>query len=278
MSYSQDVLNARNLGLQYPLSMGTALIFESDYQMVKEWDEHLLVSIPTLIRNLESAMPKETDWSRVEINDIVDTLLREMDELIGIVSILRPKCTVTFTCPDYSTIQQKYPLGKFRETLTPNQQRLQDLQEAVRFILLTNKDSISHVISFPELKLERDSRHTTLMTAYPIDLLSQYQFPSLSLLESNTGRLKRKKEWYTKLTYHPKEENHFRIPFCLFTLLVFGDGKHFLANRVSLRRTVYMLADKHRWNSLSTEGRIRQSLNSLPPDQKEIKETLLSFL
>lgn len=278
MNYGQSILLTRNYGTGIPLSLGTALIVEGEHAMVKEWEPHLLVSIPTLVRNLISALPRDVIWDKIRPEDIGDAIISEMDELVSLVSAVKPKTVVTFTYPSYEGIEKLYPKGRYRTKLSEGIERLETYQKKVREYLLEHKQGISQVISFPTVKLEKDSRPTTLLTAYPVDLLSQYQFPKLTLLESNTGRVKARKEWYTKLTYSPGETAHFRLPFNQFTLMLFGDGKLFLSGSITLKRVVYQLAEKHRWNALSTDGRIRQSINSLPADMKEIKEELLSYL
>lgn len=278
MNTGQMILSTRNFGTGIPLSMGTALIVESDYAMVKEWEPHLLVSLPTLVRNLISALPRETDWDKLPPEDVGDAIISEMDELVMLVKTVKPNTAVTFTYPSYEDLEKTYPKGRFRTKISEGVARIEYYQKHVRAYLLAHQKGISQVISFPTIKLEKDNRATTLLTAYPIDLLSQYQFPKLTLLESNTGRVKPRKSWFTKLSYSPEETAHFRLPFNHFTLMLFGDGKMFLSGSIKLKRVVYQLAEKHRWNALSTEGRIRQSINSLPLDMKETKEELLSYL
>lgn len=278
MSYSRAMIASRAIGQSHPLSIGTAMIFEAETTMINEIDAHFLVSIPTLIRNLISSISSTVNWSRLHTEDIAEAITMEMDELTKILPSIKTFKSISFTFPSYSDLTKRYPMGKLRETLTEKQQRQHDIIEDIREQFLKNKLDIGHQISFPDTLLDKINKPTTILTGFPVDLLSLYQFPSLTLIESHTGRIKTRKEWYTKINTERGDKTVFRFPFNKFSLQLLGDGVFFLLSSRQLKLEAYALADKYKWNTLTTDGRIRQSINALPPDKKHIREALLKYL
>ena len=94
-----------------------------------------------------------------------------------------------------------------------------------------------------------------ILTHVPYDLLSYKNFNELDLLESNTGRLKKKYQWNSK--YYPVgDEDLSIIPFNRKFLLIFGDKTLVHAMDMRLRKQIVDIAKKRNWTALSTEDKV----------------------
>jgi hypothetical protein len=96
-------------------------------------------------------------------------------------------------------------------------------------------------------------KNTTLLTHHPTDLLAYYNFPDLRLVESHTGKVKTRKDWYTKLNL-PK--GTVCIPFTKATLSLFGDGSYILGQDIKVRKVLIKIGEKYKWNTLTTHSRM----------------------
>lgn len=275
-SYTRNVLIHRTKGTKIPISVSTAMIFESTNAHPKLWEVALLVNIRTLVRNMMTAPANTVDWKQIEIPTFVHFLLEEMDLLVTEYPNYRISGTVSFCAPDYRTLRERFPNAKFRENPSDKQQTEDNIYYAVRDYLMQMKEAeqLKFEVDFPESELSKSDTPTTILTSYPTDLLSQYQFPKLTLIESHTGILKPRRAWYTKLTSSKELTN---VPFCKFTLLIFGDGKEIFAQSIKLKREVLAMASANNWHALTADERIRQSIKKSAMDD-ETKVVLFSYL
>lgn len=279
MEYTKHLMQTRALGEKVPLSISTAMIFESENADYKKWEPHIHVNVITIIRNLLGSCNQPLDWAKLDPLEIIPELINELIFLQNDVPMYRGDFAVTFYFPDYSKLPKQFPKGHYRKQLTERQQYEEHLIEAIRAEMLSQQkeNKLDVPVQFIDTKLNKDSRLTTLITSFPTDLMSQYQFPKLTLLETHTGRIKSRRMWYTKLN-PTGDEDMSKIPFNKFTLQVFGDGKQLLSAPLKLKRAVVMMSVKNRWNSLTTEERIRQSISRLPEEYHEVKTALLDYL
>lgn len=273
---SRDALDNRTRGAQSSLSIGTAMIFESESAEIDKWCSVVLINLMTLARNMIACVPSD---ARVSIlaQDVADELLNEIELLKTLVPEINSKSIADFYYPDYSTIYREYSKTKARVASTPIQKYEASLYHELYRILSKWNDDKEHPLKFRKSnhRLNKDPRETTLFTHVPSDLLSQYQFPKMNLLESHTGRVKIRREWNTKLNHNP-DEDVSNIPFCKFTLQIYGDRLFFLTADRKLKAYVKRLAQENDWNALTTESRIRSSINKVKnPTDRQI---LLSYL
>lgn len=259
---SINLLVTREIGNQIPVSIGTALIVESDYAMVDKWENHLLINLRTLIRNIIGAVDYQRK-TEILSDDIADILIQEMDILKQALPEIKPGLEISYYLPDYSNMMRdfKHANPKLYDT-EKTQWEFVTTYRVCQRMLEYNKDK-DNPIEFIECgwKLERDKRPTTILTSFPSDLLSQYQFPKMNLLESHTGRIKLRKDWYSKLS--GDRDTNKNIPFNKFTLTVFGDGVFFLVVNKKVKRIVLEMAARDKWNYTTTDARIKLSISHI---------------
>lgn len=259
---SIKLLLSREIGMSVPVSIGTALIVESDNAALDKWESHLLINIRTLVRNIIGSV----DYSQRTIlmtDDIVDILIEEMDILKQVLPDYKPGLEISYYLPDYSGIMHdfKHANPKLYDTEKLQWEYIVGYRVCQR-MLEYNRDK-DHPVKFIECgwKLERDKRPTTLLTSFPSDLLSQYQFPKMNLLESHTGKIKLRRDWYSKLS--GDRDVNKNIPFNKFTLTVFGDGVFFLVVNRKVKRIVLEMASRDKWNYTTTDARIKMSISHI---------------
>lgn len=258
----RTVLSNRVLGEVLPISIATALAIESligknpDAPVV---DDHLgeidilKINVRTLVRNLVGAIQKEDKDIEITGPVLIDYVCADINVINTILSeYAEDTLAVMFYVPTYNAVYtSRYKHGILKVAKTPKQVYNHNLElYVVDHILkhaedvgITNIESMdSDMIAYPG--------HCATITHYPVDLLSRYNFTSLSLLESHTGALKGSSEWNTKLTGGKVNVN---LPFDRATLQVFGDGVMFMSSKSKLRNLFLEMADKHKWTPRSTK-------------------------
>lgn len=273
---SAYAIENRVKGEQAPLSVGTAMIFEAEQADPSKWTDVVLINIMTLARNVLSSVQPEYK-SDILVGDLYNAILEEMNLLYTLIPEYNPKCTVDFYYPDYSGIYSEFSKATPRNVKTKKQEfEALIYQKLFKRFEEARKDKDNPLdYRASGVKLSSDRRETTILTHVPSDLLSQYQFPKLLLLESHTGRVKSRREWNTKLNKsHGEDVSH--IPFMKFTLQIYGDGIFFLVASPKIKRLIKEMAESDNWTSMTSESRVRMSINKLKhPEDRRI---LLSYM
>lgn len=276
---SLETLRARTLGTSVPVSIGTALILEHEDANLKLWSPHLYVNMRTLLRNIVQAVPSR-EYLTVTKEAFVFVLLEEMEALKEFVSqYTGNKTTVFYYYPTYKGISRQLPKANWSPARGGQISEIFTIEENVKKLLeevhdVHKKETKEELFSICDVDLPRGDKPSMVLTHYTVDLLSARLFPTLFLLESHTGRIKKRPDWNTKLTL--PTDDRARIPFCRFTLQVFGDGKAILANSHQVKKVVRELAVKNKWTNITTQDRIRQNINSIPA--KIMREQLLELM
>jgi hypothetical protein len=97
------------------------------------------------------------------------------------------------------------------------------------------------------------------LTHVPYDLTNYSNFEKLDLIESHTGVLKSRYEWYTKF-YKLGDADLRIIPFYKKMLLVFGDRVVIQPSDIKLRRLILEVAQNRRWTQLTTVDKVMHDL------------------
>jgi len=253
---------------QFPISVATSLAIEAalgiyperpvDPAPILEYEE-LWVNLRTLFRNMHGAFEK----------GIADTVLPEAyaeglnDEMVQIHDIITSKTNgmtkVVYYISDYADIDKKYPYAVTRRDNTPKQ----------KLFTATLKDSIELLLKMhPEgnirkVRLKLRPEHKTkamIITHIAFDLVSNSDFKQLTLLESHTGAIKERAQWYTKY-YEGKSLT--MVPFREDFLQIFGDNEFFRPADKKLRQDILDIALKYRWNPSTTDEKIKYGVNQL---------------
>ena len=282
---SKMLLYNRAIGESLPVSIGTSLIVDGPKADPSRWNQVVLINLLTLSRNIIQSVPAASQFD-LRCDDVTEVVLTEMDILRQSLNTYSPGVQVEFYLPDYKLIYLDFPMAKPRLFNTKNKQFVQQMMLDVRAKLKElieeenkkrdeRKQEPLPIRIMRGWKLDKDKRKTTILTSFPTDLLSQYQFPALTLLESHTGAVKSRREWNTKLNWH-KKEDIVNMPFMKFTLQVFGDDVFFIQQNLKVKQWVVDMSKRDRWTPITTESTIRGSIGKI----KHVadREALLKFL
>lgn len=258
----EEVIASRTVG-QYPLSVATSLAIESangihpeivvDSPPIRRFDE-LWVNLRTLYRNFVGALPKERARV-VPSEESAHALMQEMEQIAQLV-----RCPVVFYVSNYKDIDVRYPHATIRMDSTDNQRLYTSMQHETLEVLL-KLNPPQKVLGF-ELKIhpEKPQTKALLLTHYPYDLLSSRSFGDLVLLESHTGRIKERAEWYTKY-YQGKDLPP--LPFREDLIQVFGDAEHFRPMDLKLRHALLEIAKQYNWTAITTYSKLIYGIEQL---------------
>ena len=282
---SKMLLYNRAIGESLPVSIGTSLIVDGPKADPSRWNQVVLINLLTLSRNIIQSVPAASQFD-LRSDDVTEVVLTEMDMLRQSLNAYAPGVQVEFYLPAYKLIYIDFPMAKPRLFNTKNKQFVQQMMLDVRVKLKElieeenkkrdeRKQEPLPIRIMRGWKLDKDKRKTTILTSFPTDLLSQYQFPALTLLESHTGAVKSRREWNTKLNWH-KKEDIVNMPFMKFTLQVFGDDVFFIQQNLKVKQWVVDMSKRDRWTPITTESTIRGSIGKI----KHVadREALLKFL
>lgn len=269
---ARTVLSSRTIGEVLPISIATSLAIESllgknpeapiEEDHLEEFDS-LYINVRTLVRNMLGAV--QTEDKNINLSPI---LIMEyiINEMITIQSIMEDEAdgkTVVFYAPSYEGVyKDKFKHGIIKEYKTKGQSYLLERELYVQRNIVKEVDKMEVTLNLLEvdIKIPVDRVKVAMLSHYPIDLLSRYQFSTLNLVESHTGAFKGPGEWYTKLTGY---KDRTPIPFDKAMLQVFGDGTMFLSSARKLRTTFLELSEKYKWTYRTTEELIKFSAKKL---------------
>lgn len=258
----RTVLSNRVLGEVVPISIATALAIESLIGKNPEApvvEDHLgeidilMINVRTLTRNVIGAIQKEDKEVEVTGPILMEYICADMNVIDTIVQEHGgDTLSVIYYVPTYEKIYKGlYKHGILKEARTPKQVYQHSLELYIVDNIVKHCESIGIMNIIPvDTEISKHIGRGALITHYPVDLLSRYNFTSLSLLESHTGALKAPAQWYTKLTGGKDNPN---IPFDRATLQVFGDGVMFSSGKSKLRQTFIDLSKRYKWTSRTTK-------------------------
>jgi hypothetical protein len=286
---STDPLSNRAVSA-FPISVATSLALESIFKGpnpcidpervipqqvdINKYDE-FYVNLSTLFRNIVTALSKE-DYLRVGVKGLKDTLAFEMEM---IESIFKNegynKVKVIFYACQYKSALSvlKHPHAQFRSVTTEKQKEYKRLHDDTLSTFLKSNNSSDRLKIFDSEIKPLHSPKALILTHIPYDLLSYKNFQSLDLIESHTGVLKNKHQWYTK--YHDGKALN-NIPFLCGFLQVFGDSEFYKPFDIRVRKSILELANENRWSQITTLPKIIQNLDSMKDHYtKEILKKML---
>lgn len=247
-----------------PISVGTSLAIEA----LKENQRYdsIWINVRTLYRNVLHSVEDKNDRSllmekanRKEAANLIGKAISQEKEIIE--NFLNGRVGgVRLYLLGYSDLNKKFPNAKLKVPTTDNQKAYWDLMEDVVDVVLS--DDYDQTIRWDKgSELEGEETRSVIITNHPVDLLSRTKFRELRLLESHTGAIKSKSQWYTKLSDGKTLTN---IPFNRFTIQVFGDGPfQFERWGHKFRSEIIGLAHDNRWTPVTSLDRIKFCLNRL---------------
>ncbi len=245
----------------FPISIATSLAIEgllvvgehatdkpNDYTVKSD---ELWVNVRTIARNCLGAFDQK---SLASLNDPIlrDAVEQDIDQIKKSISD-HCKLNVVFYFASHKTISKQLPEMRFKYSdftkMTEKQQITERLENKLIQFALTH---LSDQVKLFDTKLSAPTK-VILLTHHPIDLLSFYAFQDLVLLESHTGRIKKRMDWDSKLKTPPGTQC---IPFTLSMLTVFGDGTLVAPQDQKVKKVLIKLGEKYNWHSMTTDARI----------------------
>jgi hypothetical protein len=270
-----DAIASRTISA-FPLSVGTSLAMESVFEgslppidparnppsKVNINDYHAVyVNVGTLFRNMYNAIDKNAlqylrasemgDALGVEIDVISDAIKQHSNGLVK----------VYFYMASYQDLQKRYPRGARREPRTHLQLMYSKLYTNTMVLMGRRGRTPGGVPLFSiDSKFSNPGKKCLLISHFAVDLLNWRHFKQLDLLESHTGALKMRHEWYTKY-YDGRDLN--MLPLNGILLTVFGDDHTFRPQTQGMKRSLLETAKARRWNCLSTPQEIIAGIKSM---------------
>lgn len=267
-------LTSRMMG-QLPISIATSVAFESLLNMEPPSDappwvrrpsgsvqpirrqKELWINLRTLLRNIDGAINPEVENLTSPL-DYYRALVAEMATIETIVNELpaeeRPK-TVYFT-KSYENLSRIWPNALFRDVTAPKLKVFAVLENNVMSYFA---DDIRKGVFAQDKVIIADSYlspgiRAALISHFPVDLVLTKGNKFELLVESHTGALKLKQEWYTKL----RDGNKYpRIPFDKAMVQIFGDKENMLSPQtLAIRKRLGVISEKYRWSPMTTRDRV----------------------
>lgn len=264
------VLNNR-VTSAFPLAIGTSLAMESFFPGLKEPHDVdrtipnridtntyriLYINITTVIRNIIASLPSE--YKIKYISELVETTEEEIDMIYSIFNHYGSSCSVRFYGMHYEYIKHVLkPNVAVREIHTDKQIKFNKLLMGAKKQILYNRSDVT----LYQTTLPATNNRTLIITHMPIDLLNVKVIPNLHLVESHTGVLKTKLQWYTKYFKIPRQPMGI-FPWAEKLLYFLGDNNFISPASISLRRDFYELAVTNRWNTNTTDKKITVNLRT----------------
>jgi hypothetical protein len=259
------------------LSIGTSLSFESLFTGTREpydlervipnkvdighYDE-MWINLFTLFRNIVGSVPT-VEVPRLLPGDIAYVLSEEVETIQELLKEHSGgRVPAVFYTSSYEGLERLYKHAIIRGDNTEKQRLMTDLLGQTLTIFYKSHQLGKTYKHFKvHLKDEGQSRKKVLLLShYAFDLLSHKAFDKMDLLESHTGILKERAKWHTK---YMDGKNLNRLPFNQLFLQVFGDSQTFRPMDKQLREDILEIAEASNWNPLTTDERIRFTLQNL---------------
>jgi len=274
---SLDYLAQRAIGEDLPISLPTAVAIrelligehkDAKYQEV--W-----INIRTLIRNLLHSLDADTLALASDI-DLSNVIVDEIEILESVFRDQKPTVILNFYIAHYDKLKKLYPQAVFREVRTARQRFNQALldntyQDIIQFYQDPKKDPKIKVFDLDIVPVVKTV--AIFLTHVGPDLTSEGYFKSVRLLESHTGKLKDRSQWYTKFS---TENTIPFIPFLRATLAILGDSEVFRPQGIKLRKALVETSEKYHWSSVTTLERMKLTLGYVKDAQ--IREQLVNFI
>lgn len=281
----------RDVG-DYPVSIGTSMALQGLTNTLPEGQNRqielrsitrLMVNTDTLVRNFLSSIIAEQP--QINLADAVDLLLDEM-EFINAFTLEHShgRMKTTFFYQYTEDLKWSFPYALWKKPNTDRQRLTAATHQLVSdglLAALTAKDKVTLHDELPRrIKGELDFMvcnrnlpsypdHVAMLTHLPHQLLRRFDYLTLYLLESHTGKLKNHNEFSSKLKTAKKEQP---VPFNRVTIQIFGEGNLFDPQPIKVRRAVLAIAEKSKWTVMTTDFKFNQDVAE--QSSVELAETL----
>lgn len=265
------LLAERTIG-GFPLSIGTSLSFESLFEPrlpvydpervipnridIGNYDQ-LWINLETLYRNIVTSVPRVTydQIKPLEIKEAMEYEIHVIESLLETEG--RNQVPLVMYGIDYPDLKG-YEANKIIELRQPTtdakKEYVKKQQDTFELFLKEKANKIYRFKNTLEPFNPKKSK-VLIMTHHAYDLLSYSKFRQLDLLESHTGKLKPRNQWYSK--YYPIPEANMSIfPFLKVLLFVLGDHIDIKPYPIKIRHRFMEIAKKRLWTPNTTRDKV----------------------
>jgi len=260
------LFKGETLPINYPTE---GIVLTSIAENKKHSYDFILINFVTLVRNFLTALDFEgevKDKSKKKfkilkegefINKYYDMFKKDLEIIDNIFNDHKIKPIYYFK--DYKKVAKCLENYLLPEDLPPARALTEKYSKSFK-IPTTDENIIKIVNDFRDVTGEK----YLLVTHNAVDL-TKYQYKdNVRLVESFTGELKPYEKWYTK--YKKIGDKDMSVfPFNGLLLTVLGCNNYIRPGKIKLKRRLYDLAKKHRWNSTTGLIKIRNDLMNKDP-------------
>lgn len=263
-------LSERALGT-IPVSIATAMAIDGMYNRHPDIKKSsklpasrakiIYLNARTIFRNIHGAIEDVELASRVTAKSYAETLLNEVDEIRQALRQEEHPLDVVLYLPTYRSIARYMGKGELRPLNTDRQKTYNRLEnDTLQEIANSYKETQDKPYLEVDMDIKvKDYQSIFILTHLPVDLLNVHNAADVFLVESHTGKIKAKDQWYTK--FHA--ERNPSVPFNKATLLFFGDsGGLFKPQNIKARKRIIDIATDRKWNAFTTISRMLLGIES----------------
>lgn len=257
----------------FPVSIGTSLALESIFPPRQPaYDESRVIpnkieitkyqefwiNINTLFRNFIGSIDKNT-FLTTSPGEMAQVLYGEIGVIKSLLTVEgKGVCRAVFYACTYDKQYKghQHKAVMFRHDNTDYQKAVAAAYMKVVGYLAKMDDSVKLLDDTltPDKKIK-----ALILTHYPYDLVSAHNFDKLDLIESNTGKLKTRAQWWTKYYKLPGAELN-TLPFNDKLLKIFGDHVMFQPMDIRFRRMIYDVSVQRRWTPFTTIAKMNMDV------------------
>lgn len=277
----------------FPVSIGTSLALESlfkgplpPYDPAREIPNRVeyshyhvfYLNIETLLRNLIGSLKNADDFLKAKPKDAAEILQQEI-ETIQTILVEKGKDRTKavfyyFPFENKLSLKNNKHIG-LRQANTEKQKYHKNFVEQTLSLFMQSYQDDRIIRTFKNDIRPSGRPIALILTHRPYDLGRSDLFQQLDLIESHTGKLKNKTQWFTK--YYPLATFDMScLPMNRRLLYIFGDHVNFSPWSVKGRKEIFDIAQRHHWNYATTDERV---LMTLQMDLKDLymRETITEF-
>lgn len=246
------------------LSIGTGMALETIFKLkdrydlereppafvdIEEYDIHIF-SIHTLVRNVINSLPRGNRG--IEERDLANLVIDDLNMLNGYYTDV--STTLIISVANYDDLYREFNKNKEYKS-TKKITDLVLLNDWVKMQKFEKNPTIEATVSkASDIKVGRKKVLVTTSMLLDVHLYGQFD-----LLESHTGVLKTYRELGSK--YHKLGKKDFSfLPYSKNLHKILGDGTYVIPIKISERTRLLNIALDKKWNTRTSESRIREVL------------------
>ena len=263
---NQHILDTRVM-TSFPVSIGTGIALEALFEPrearyaddmptpdkidINKYKTHYFNAY-TLIRNIVASIA--TTDSRdafIKSGDSIMLLATALlDEWFYITDLYKDTtCIPVLFKPDYRPVLKN--IENSRYNTESKQKELETLYLQVILTLVQNDKEFK----LDSYKLKADTSSVLLLSHYTLDLFNVKNVSNLDLLESHTGKVRKKSEFNKKYN-KTKRIDVANLPFLEKLYYLLGGGVLITPINIKQRNSLFKIAIDKRWNKFTSESKI----------------------